>query len=430
MREIITIGIGGAGCAMAYQFWRRVMREHNIDNHGVRTNDDGLAQAFFETSPNNVWTPRALFVDLDPTLLDEIKGAGITAFRPDFMVSGKAGTAGNFARGRYGAGLSLISKVEDRLRKLVDNTDNLQGFLIFHALGGGTGSGLGALILERLTTTYRKKAKVVFTVVPSFVHRCSLLEHYNALLALPALLDHCDMTFVFDNEALRRTCASNLNIKYPSYEDLNELISRAASDITAGIRFETGELNDLNSLRTKLIPHPMLQFISVSMAPVTTAAKVTTADTNVLPMMQTAVQDEPVGGSDKKYLAAAFVCRGDIATKDIQAAVSWLNAHHVLTFTDIIPTVLTVSHTEAPTGSLEGDNVGALERTVTLLSNTTGVGEYLRSRVTDTFDQNFAALAFVHAYVDEGVEVATFGEAREMLRALGNDYEDVHGSGA
>merc|ERR1719359_2810224 len=36
------------------------------------------------------------------------------------------------------------------VRKLADNCTGLQGFMIFNACGGGTGSGLGCLLLERL----------------------------------------------------------------------------------------------------------------------------------------------------------------------------------------------------------------------------------------------------------------------------------------
>ena len=41
------------------------------------------------------------------------------------------------------------------------------GFLVFNAVGGGTGSGLGSLLLERLSVDYGKKSKLGFTVYPS-----------------------------------------------------------------------------------------------------------------------------------------------------------------------------------------------------------------------------------------------------------------------
>ena len=55
----------------------------------------------------------------------------------------------------------------DRVRKLADNCGGLQGFLVFHSVGGGTGSGLTALLLERISMDYGKKAKLGFTIYPS-----------------------------------------------------------------------------------------------------------------------------------------------------------------------------------------------------------------------------------------------------------------------
>jgi tubulin alpha len=53
------------------------------------------------------------------------------------------------------------------VRKLADNCTGLKGFLVFNAVGGGTGSGLGSLLLERLSVDYGKKSKLGFTIYPS-----------------------------------------------------------------------------------------------------------------------------------------------------------------------------------------------------------------------------------------------------------------------
>ncbi|KAJ3049724.1 alpha-tubulin, partial [Rhizophlyctis rosea] len=42
-------------------------------------------------------------------------------------------------------------------RTLADNDNGLQGFFV-HSVGGGTGSGFGALLLERLSVAYGKKS--------------------------------------------------------------------------------------------------------------------------------------------------------------------------------------------------------------------------------------------------------------------------------
>lgn len=68
----------------------------------------------------------------------------------------------------YGsAGRDIVEVCLDRVRKLADNCTGLQGFLMFNAVGGGTGSGLGSLLLERLSVEYGKKPKLGFTIYPS-----------------------------------------------------------------------------------------------------------------------------------------------------------------------------------------------------------------------------------------------------------------------
>lgn len=64
-------------------------------------------------------------------------------------------------------GKEIVDLCLDRVRKLSDNCTGLQGFLVFNAVGGGTGSGLGSLLLERLSVDYGKKSKLGFTIYPS-----------------------------------------------------------------------------------------------------------------------------------------------------------------------------------------------------------------------------------------------------------------------
>ena len=41
----------------------------------------------------------------------------------------------------------MVDIALDRIRKLADNCTGLQGFMLFHSVGGGTGAGLGSLLL-------------------------------------------------------------------------------------------------------------------------------------------------------------------------------------------------------------------------------------------------------------------------------------------
>ena len=52
-------------------------------------------------------------------------------------------------------------------KTLCHATSCSQGFLIFHSFGGGTGSGFGSLLLERLSVDYGKKSKLGFSIYPA-----------------------------------------------------------------------------------------------------------------------------------------------------------------------------------------------------------------------------------------------------------------------
>lgn len=68
---------------------------------------------------------------------------------------------------QFAVGKEIVDMCLDRVRKLADNCTGLQGFMVFNAVGGGTGSGLGSLFLERLSVDYGKKPKLGFSIFPS-----------------------------------------------------------------------------------------------------------------------------------------------------------------------------------------------------------------------------------------------------------------------
>lgn len=88
-------------------------------------------------------------------------------FSPEQLISGKEDAANNYARGHYTIGNEIIELTLDKLRKLTDQCHGLQGFLVFHSYGGGTGSGFTSLLLERISIDYGKKAKLCFSIYPA-----------------------------------------------------------------------------------------------------------------------------------------------------------------------------------------------------------------------------------------------------------------------
>lgn len=64
-------------------------------------------------------------------------------------------------------GKEIIDLTLDRIRKITEQCRGLQGFLIFHSFGGGTGSGFSSLLMERLSGEYPKRSKLSFSIYPA-----------------------------------------------------------------------------------------------------------------------------------------------------------------------------------------------------------------------------------------------------------------------
>ncbi len=119
-----------------------------------------------------------------------------------------------------------------------DVCEGLQGFILFHSFGGGTGSGLTARLMERLSVDFGKKSKLQFSVYPAPQVSTAVVEPYNSVLTTHFTFDHSDCAFMVDNEAIYDICRKNLDIERPSYTNLNRLISQVVSSITASLRFD------------------------------------------------------------------------------------------------------------------------------------------------------------------------------------------------
>ncbi len=116
---------------------------------------------FFSETGSGKHVPRAVFCDLEPTVIDEIKtGSYKELFHPDYLITGKEDAANNYARGHFTVGKGIIDNVMEKLRRSADSCSGLQGFLVFHSFGGGTGSGFSSLLMERLSAEYGKKTKL------------------------------------------------------------------------------------------------------------------------------------------------------------------------------------------------------------------------------------------------------------------------------
>jgi tubulin beta len=127
-----------------------------------------LAGVYFNEASHKKYVPRAVLVDLEPGTMDSIKsGPNGKLFRPDNMCHAQSGAGNNWAKGHYTEGAELVDQVLDVVRKEAEGTDCLQGFQITHSLGGGTGSGMGTLLISKIREEFPDRMMCTFSVMPS-----------------------------------------------------------------------------------------------------------------------------------------------------------------------------------------------------------------------------------------------------------------------
>ncbi|XP_040395433.1 tubulin alpha-1C chain-like isoform X3 [Cygnus olor] len=434
-RECISIHVGQAGVQIGNACWELYCLEHGIQPDGQMPSDktigggDDSFNTFFSETGAGKHVPRAVFVDLEPTVIDEVRtGTYRQLFHPEQLITGKEDAANNYARGHYTIGKEIIDTVRDRIRKLAEQCTGLQGFLVFHSFGGGTGSGFTSLLMERLSVDYGKKSKLEFSIYPAPQVSTAVVEPYNSILTTHTTLEHSDCAFMVDNEAIYDICRRNLDIERPTYTNLNRLIGQIVSSITASLRFD-GALNvDLTEFQTNLVPYPRIHFPLATYAPVISAEKAYHEQLSVAEITNACfepanqmVKCDPRHG---KYMACCLLYRGDVVPKDVNAAIATIKTKRTIQFVDWCPTGFKVGINYQPPTVVPGGDLAKVQRAVCMLSNTTAIAEAW-ARLDHKFDLMYAKRAFVHWYVGEGMEEGEFSEAREDMAALEKDYEEV-----
>jgi len=424
VREILHIQVGQCGNQIGNRFWQTVIAEHNLDGSG-RYGGENAAQdldkvSVYMRSAGERYVPRACLVDLEPGTVDVIKASPVgSLFKPDNFVFGASGAGNNWAKGHYTEGAELIEEALDVVRKEVENCDCPQGFQICHSLGGGTGSGMGTLVLLKLRDAYPDRILATFSVYPSPKVSDTVVEPYNAVLSTHQLLENADETFIIDNEALYNISHNVLKQNAPTYADLNYLISCVMAGVTASLRFP-GKLNgDLRKLGVNLVPFPRLHFFLIAQAPLQSKDNKAYQLVNVQELTNQSFSPRNffsnVKPDDGKYMTASLLFRGPMSTQEVDENIEKRQSANSEDFVEWIPNNMKSSVVVVPPKDAK--------QSCTFVANTTAL-KGIFQRLATQFGAMYKRKAFLHWYKGEGMDEMEFQEADKNVRDLITEYQD------
>lgn len=209
-------------------------------------------------------------VTLKCQVIDSIKnGPYKNLYSPEnfYMSSDGSGAGNNWAIGYHHAE-KYCEQICEIIDREADNSDSLEGFVLCHSIAGGTGSGVGSYLLEKLNDRYPKKLIQTYSVFPNSSQNSDVVvQPYNSILTLKRLILNADCTVVLDNTALNNMVGSSLHISNPSMADTNSLVSVAMAASTSTLRYPGYMNNDLTGIMANLIPTPRCHFLTTGYTP-------------------------------------------------------------------------------------------------------------------------------------------------------------------
>ncbi|KAI5132571.1 tubulin gamma [Nematocida ausubeli] len=434
MGNIITLQVGQCGNQIGSEFWEKVCSEHNISSNGevLQQTAGDRKDAFFYESYDGRYFPRGILIDLEPRVITSITNSKPNLFSPENIWMGaESRGAGNVWSSGYQQGKESRETILEIIQKEAESSNFLDGFILFHSLGGGTGSGLGSYLLEEIREKYPKKTIQTISVFPNNSEVSeSVVQPYNTMLSLRRLIENSDGVISMDNGSLTAAIGDALKVSAPTVAHTNQLASSVAAASTVTVRFPGSRFSDMNTLLSAASPVPGCHFLVPSYAPFIGAGtcavrKITCVDVQrrlVLPKAGLLGFEE---SETNRVIAAVNIMMG-VDAGEIEKSMQRMRQREVIRFAPWTVQNIQVAVSKSPSKSISG----------MLLTNTTGFSRALQ-KISSQYDVLKRRNAFLDMYRREGdAYIDEFEPARisvqnvidEYRRAELSNYPDIRNS--
>jgi tubulin beta len=229
-RKVLLVSVGKGGNRIADAFLERLIRENGVALGGRYDgpNSEGLG-VFFDRHVTGSLIPRRILVDVDRSSLRAEQNSVYRPLALDYVVE-TLDVGPNWAKGYHGSG-EVADYAMSAIMTRVEALDGDCVIWVIHTLGGGCGSGLGSLLLDRLADEMPNVPRISVASLPSDTTSASATEPYNAMLALNHVLSAAHQMICIDNQQLFDICFRGSRVSVPTFADLNEVICIALNTL-------------------------------------------------------------------------------------------------------------------------------------------------------------------------------------------------------
>ena len=304
-----------------------------------------------------------------------------------------------------------------------DGSDSLEGFVMTHSTAGGTGSGFGSFLLERLNDRYPKKLIQTYSVFPN--ENDVVVQPYNCLLTMKRLTLNADAVVVIDNNALTRMATDRLKLDKPTFAQTNSIVSTIMSASTTTLRYPGYMNNDLMGLVASLIPTPRCHFLMTGYTPLILdpQEQQNIRKTTVLDVMRRLLQTKNILISCpvKKgcYISILNIIQGEVDPTQVHKSLQRIRERKLANFISWGPASIQVALSKRSPYIETPHKVSGM-----MLANHTGIrglfkqflDQYKMLSKRGAFMDNFKKTKIFQDNLDE------FNDAEEVVRGLIDEY--------
>jgi tubulin gamma len=434
-REIITLQLGQCGNQIGSEFWKQLCAEHGIQPNGkledYAQDGEDRKDVFFYQADDDHYIPRNLMIDLEPRVINGIQNSPYRDLynTENFFVAQDGGGAGNNWASGYRQGSEHEDQVLEMIDREADGSDSLEGFVLCHSIAGGTGSGMGSYLLERINDHFPKKLIQTYSVFPNWDNSPDVVvQPYNSILTLKRLALNADAVVVLDNTALNRIAVDRLRLANPTVGQLNSLVSTVMSASTTTLRYPGYMNNDLIGIVASLIPTPRCHFLMTGYTPISLAdggaPDSHVRKTSVLDVMRrlTQPQNIMVSASTKKgcYISILNIIQGAEDPTQVHKALQRIRERKLVEFIPWGPSGIQVALSRKSPYIEHSNKVSGL-----MLANHTCMAQ-LFGKTLSQYDKLRKRNAFLEQYrrepmFEHGLE--EFDDARGVVADLIEEYK-------